>query len=141
MFTDPKGRGVIKILRKTRSDKKHTIQTRLTREEMKVFGRFMLHLNFNTVLETANYCITQGLQEGLNTFIVDYEIDAVKNRKVKDNDTILVNARLDAQTYEIFKHVRVEFVLNQRQLFYILIWRILDFHNFNLMEKGNVDDY
>lgn len=112
-----------------RSDKKHTIQTRLTHPEIIVLNRFKLMKDFKSTLEAVNYCITRGLEDGLETFIDDSEINTIKSRKISDTDTILVNGRVNRNLYDVFRHVQAEFNLNQRQLLYILIKRIIERSN------------
>lgn len=113
-------------MRKVRSDKKSTVQTRLTKKEIVVLNRFKERLGYQTILDTVNYCVQRGLEDGIDTYIDDDEINAIKARRVSDRDTILVNGRIHSESHYIFKHIQTEFNLNQRQLLYILILRILE---------------
>ena len=107
--------------RKLRSDKKHTVQTRLTNKEIVLFNRFKLKMSFRNSLETVNHCILRGLEEDVETYVDVEEINAIKARKVSDKDTVLVNGRINSELHYIFKFLQGEFNLNQRQLLYILI--------------------
>lgn len=120
--------------RKVRSDKKCTVQTRLTNREMVLFNRFKLQMDYRNVLETVNQCIIRGLEDGTDTYIDDDEITAIKARRVSDRDTVLVNGRIHSDLHYIFKYLQGEFNLNQRQLLYILIARIVERNGMDFRE-------
>lgn len=123
-------------IRKVRSDKKFTVQTRLTQNEIVLLNRFKSSINCANKLDTVNYCISRGLEDGLDTYIDEGEISHVKARRVSEKDTTLVNGRINNDLYFIFKHLQDEFNLNQRQLLYILIARIVERYGMKFGKVG-----
>ncbi len=99
---------------------------------MKMFNRFALHIKCRTKLDAVNYCIEKGLEEGLRTFIDEEEIRMVKARKVTDKETILINGRISNNQNYVFRYLQAEFDLNQRQLLYILVYRIVGRNGFEI---------
>lgn len=99
---------------------------------MRVFNKFGLSIGSKTKLDTVNFCILRGLQEGTDTYIDEDEINMVKSRRVTDKESILVNGRITGEQRTIFTFLQAEYNLNQRQLLYILVKRISERWGFNI---------
>ncbi|MBM7663555.1 hypothetical protein JOC25_000011 [Solibacillus kalamii] len=111
----------VKRTKKQRSDKKHTIQALLSKQEKLLVNEVMYQQGYGTIVDF----VTDAVANGIHLTIIKADLVAAK-RYLREADGIQVNGRLNGELYDHFRLLQAKANINQRQLTLVLIKKAVE---------------